>query len=113
VKRLLLIAAALPLVATAGTPLQCDVGPVTKVFGLVPWLVYSCNDATSVVLVSAPGSAAFPFFFSFSLEATSYKLRGQGTGSKTATDAALRELQTLSASDIQGLRRETLAVKKP
>ena len=112
-KRWLLTIAAMPLVATAAAPLQCDVGPVTKVFGAVPWLVYSCNDATSVVLVSASGSPAMPFYFIFSFEGSAYRLRGEGTGSKAATDAALKDLQALSASDIVALRRETLAVKKP
>jgi hypothetical protein len=111
-KRWLLILAALPLVTNAGPPLKCDVGPVTKVFGSVPWLVYSCNDASSVVLVSAPGSPAMPFFFSFTLEGTAYRLRGEGTGSKAVTDAALKELQALSATDIMTLRRETIALKK-
>jgi hypothetical protein len=112
-KHWLLSLVAVPLVANAAPPLNCDVGPVTKVFGSVPWLVYSCNDATSVVLVSAPGSPAMPFYFSFSLEGTTYRLRGEGTGSKAATDAALKDLQALSTGDIQALRRETLAVKKP
>jgi hypothetical protein len=112
-KRWLLSLVAVPLVANAAPPLNCGVGPVTRVFGSVPWLVYSCNDATSVVLVSAPGSPAMPFYFIFSLEGSAYRLRGEGTGSKAATDAALRDLQALSASDVLALRRETLVVKKP
>ena len=112
-KRWLLSLVAVPLVANAAPPLNCDVGPVTKVFGSVPWLVYSCNDATSVVLVSAPGSPAMPFYFIFSLEGSAYRLRGEGTGTKAATDAALKDLQALSASDILALRHETLAGKKP
>ena len=84
-----------------------------KVFGSAPWLVYSCNDASSVVLVAAPGSPAMPFYFAFTLEGTAYRLRGEGTGSKAVTDAALKELQNLSAADLQSLRRETIAVKKP
>jgi len=113
--RWLLTIAAMPLVATAAAPLQCDIGPVTKVFGAVPWLVYSCNDATSLVVISAADSPASPFYFTFSLEGGSYRLRGEGTGSKTATDAALKDLEARSASDIQALRRETIAstVKKP
>jgi hypothetical protein len=112
-KRLLFGLAALPLVATAAAPLQCDIGPVTKMFGSVPWLMYSCNDPTSVVLISAPGSPASPFYFIFSLEGGSYRIRGEGTGSKAATDAALQELQALSAKEIADLRRETVAAKKP
>ena len=112
-KRWLLTLAAMPLVAHAAPPLQCDVGPVMKVFGSAPWLVYSCNDASSVVLVAAQGSPAMPFYFAFTLEGTAYRLRGEGTGSKAVTDAALKELQNLSAADLQSLRRETIAVKKP
>jgi hypothetical protein len=112
-KRWLISLAAVPLVASAAPPLNCNVGPVTKMFGSIPWLVYSCDDATSVVLVSAPGSPALPFYFIFSLEGSAYRLRGEGTGSKPATDAALKDLQALSATDILALRRETLAVKKP
>jgi hypothetical protein len=111
-RRWLLGLAALPLVANAAPPLNCDVGPVTKVFGSVPWLVYSCNDASSVILVSAPGSPAMPFYFIFTLEGTTYRLRGEGTGSKAVTDATLKELQALSAAEILSLRRETIAVKK-
>jgi hypothetical protein len=112
-KRWLLSLAALPLVANAVPPLQCDVGPVMRVFGSVSWLVYSCNDASSVVLISAPGSSAAPFYFIFSLESGTYKLRGEGTGSKAVTDAALKELQALSPGDIKRLRVETIAAKKP
>jgi hypothetical protein len=53
-----------------------------------------------------------PFYFYFSLEGAAYRLRGEGTGSKAVTDAALKELQALSAADILSLRRETVAVKK-
>jgi len=111
--RLLFSLLSLPLVANANPPLKCDVGPVTKVFGAVPWLVYSCDDSTSVVLVSAPGSPATPFYFIFSLEGSAYKLRGEGTGPKAATDAALKDLQALAATDIAALRSATLAAKKP
>jgi hypothetical protein len=93
-------------------PLQCNIGPVTKTYGSTPWLVYSCSDLKSVVLVSAPGSAASPFYFIFSPEGAAYHLRGEGTGSKPATDAALNELQSLSLKDIQALLRETKAAAK-
>jgi hypothetical protein len=98
--------------AAQDAPLQCNIGPVTKIYGAAPWLVYSCNDAKSVVVISAPGSAASPFYFIFSPEGAEYHLRGEGTGSKPATDAALHELQSLSTKDIQALLRETKAAAK-
>jgi len=97
---------ALPIVASAA-PLNCDVGPATKTFGGAPWLVYSCNDPSTVIVVSAPGSPAAPFYFALSFENGSYRIRGEGTGAKSITDAALRQLQTLSTTDIQALRQET------
>jgi hypothetical protein len=99
---------ALPLAASAA-PLNCDVGPATKTFGGAPWLVYSCNDPSTVIVVSAPGSPAAPFYFALSFENGSYRIRGEGTGAKSVTDAALHQLQSLSTTDIQALRRETIA----
>lgn len=99
-------------VHAASAQLQCDIGPVTKIFGSVPWLVYGCDDGSSVVLVSAPGSPAVPFYFIFSSESGTYHLRGEGTGAKSATDAALKELQALAPEQIRALRREAES-KKP
>jgi hypothetical protein len=109
-RHLLYLILAAPVIAAAA-PLQCDIGPVTKVFGTVPWLLYSCDDGKSLVVVSAPGSAAAPFYFFFSPEGRGYHLRGEGTGSKTLTDAALKELQVLSREDIAGLVAQTIAYR--
>jgi hypothetical protein len=109
-RHLLYLALLGPIVVTAA-PLQCDFGPITKVFGSVPWLLYSCDDGKSLVLMSAPGSAAAPFYFMFYPEGRGYHLRGEGTGSKALTDAALKELQDLSDKDIAGLVGETIAMR--
>ena len=58
-------------------PLQCDIGPITKEFGSVPWLLYSCDDGKSLVVISAPGSPAAPFYFMFSPEGRGYHLSGE------------------------------------
>jgi hypothetical protein len=86
-------------------------GPITKVFGSVQWLLYSCDDGKSLVVVSAPGSAAAPFYFMFSPEGRGYHLRGEGTGPKMLTDAALKELQDLSDKDIAGFVGQTVAMR--
>jgi len=86
---------------------QCNIGPVTKVYGGLQWLVYSCSDAKSVVFVSARGSPASPFYFILTPESGRYHLRGEGNGSRAATDAALKELQALSSNDIARLILET------
>jgi hypothetical protein len=109
-RHLLYLILAAPIAVTAA-PLQCDIGPITKVFGSVPWLLYSCDDGKSLVVVSSPGSAAAPFYFMFSPEGRGYHLRGEGTGSKDLTDAALKELQALSDKDIVGLVGQTIAMR--
>ena len=44
---------------------ECNIGPVTKTYGQAQWLVYSCNDDKTLVIVSAPGNPATPFYFTF------------------------------------------------
>jgi len=92
--------------------LSCFVGPVTKVFGSLPWLVYSCSDGRSLVLVSAPGSPAAPFHFLLLPAVPHYHVDSGGTGSKALTDAALKELSALPQKQIEALIVETRAVKK-
>lgn len=91
-------------------PLQCSIGPVTKVYGSTPWLVYSCNDASSVVVVSAPGSAASPFYFFFHPDGAGYHLTGEGPGSK----ARLMPRSTNSKISLAGtLKRCCVKRKQP
>ncbi|HSC47383.1 MAG TPA: lipocalin family protein [Gammaproteobacteria bacterium] len=98
--------------ADAGwNPLNCDVGPVNKTYGSAPWLVYSCHDDRSLTFVSAPGSPAMPFYFVLYVKEGQYRLTGEGTGDKKVTDAALAELQKLSATDVAALIVETKKVK--
>ena len=113
---LVLCLAACPLIASAEpslsykVPLTCNRGPITKSFGKSDWLTYSCNDGKTVVLVSAPGSPAMPFYFTVFPQGDVYHVTGEGTGPKSATDPAYVELSKLSASDIQAIIKGTLAV---
>src|ERR1700728_1561309 len=97
--------------SVADEPIRCDVGPITKTFGSVPWLVYGCTDGKSLAVVSSPGSPAAPFIFFFSPENGSYHLHGEGTGSKQVTDAALEDLKHLSDDNIRALVKEAQAAK--
>jgi hypothetical protein len=114
---LLAIATTLSSAFSAEQPSQkCDVGPLNKTYGKTPWFVYSCNnDKTEgkamIVLVSAPGSPAMPFVFFFYIKDGGYRLYGEGTGNKEATDAALSELQQLSESEITKLIVQTQQIQ--
>ena len=89
--------------AASAAPLDCGLGPVSKTFGGVSWLVYACSDRRSVVLMSAPGSPAMPFYFMFSADGSRHRLIGEGTGNKVVTDRAYRELQALPEAEIRKL----------
>ncbi len=90
-------------------PLKCDTGPVSKTYGKTQWLVYSRNDDRTVVIVSAPGNPATPFYFVFYPRENGYWLSGEGTGRKDATGAAFDELNALSEPDIAALIEQTKA----
>jgi hypothetical protein len=87
--------------------LSCNIGPVNKTYGGAKWLVYSCSDGKTLVVVAATGSAAAPFHFIFAPDATGYDLRGEGSGNRKATDAAYKDLSAFSTSTIRSLIAET------
>ncbi len=92
---------------TAQTPLTCSVGPVEQTYGNTKWLVFSCDDGQSVVIVSAPGSPANPFVFRFMALPDGYVLQSKGTGDRQYTAAAYGELKQLSVEDVAALVRMT------
>ena len=68
--------------------------------------VYGCDDRKSVVIVTAPGNPAMPFYFFFVPNADGYQLHGEGNGNKAVTDAAYKDLTALTAPDIAALVAE-------
>lgn len=90
--------------------LDCRLGPVNRTFGKTPWYVYGCNDQHSIVIVTAPGNPAMPFFFFFVWTQNGYSLRGEGTGNKTVTDRAFSELSALKEDDVLRLYNEAASV---
>lgn len=87
--------------------MACDVGPISKTYGETKWLVYSCKDARSVVMVTAPGNPATPFYFMLLPQSGGIRLYGEGTGDKSATKAAFNELESLTELDVAQLVVET------
>jgi hypothetical protein len=88
---------------TTQAPLDCSAGPLTKSFGAVPWLVYACSDNMSVVVVSASGSPAAPFYFMLFQKEGRYVVVGEGTGPKVVTDRAHAELVRLTDPEVKAL----------
>lgn len=104
--------AAEPKKAEQPPEVNCDAGPLHKNYGGTAWLVYACNDLRSVVLVSDKGNPAAPFCFILYVNADGdLQLYGEGTGKKSATQAAYDELQTLTPTDVAGLIDQAQAVQ--
>jgi hypothetical protein len=80
-------------------------------YGGTKWLVYGCDDKKGLVVVTAPGNPAMPFYFFFFPNEDGYQLHGEGTGDKKITDAAYKDLAALSDSDIDALVTEANAAK--
>lgn len=89
---------------------MCDTGPVTRAYGGTRWLVYSCSDRKTVIVLTEPGNPAAPFIFYLTPDNGAYRLSGEGTGDKGASDAAGRELEALGPNQITKLVAETRAV---
>ena len=91
---------------------NCDTGPLHKTYGGSQWLVYSCPDNRTVVLISAPGNPAWPFIFAFYVDKKRYRLSGEGAGSQEASAAAFNELKAFSEKDIVTLIEQTKTVQR-
>jgi hypothetical protein len=88
-------------------PMKCETGPVKRTFGGTEWIVYSCEDKASMVVVSAEGNPATPFFFFLRFQDGSYRIRGEGNGDRRATDAAFQELAKMTPADFAALLEAT------
>jgi len=90
--------------------LNCTSGPLTRTFGKTSWYVYGCDDGHSVVVITAPGNPAMPFYFFFVWGPKGFELHGEGTGDKTLTDAAFEDLKALTDSDVARLYKDCASV---
>jgi hypothetical protein len=93
--------------ASGKDAMDCSIGSVEKTFGGSQWLVHGCSDGRSVVLVSAPGNPAMPFYFFLFPEGDGYRLYGEGNGDRSATKPAYEALSAaLSAEFVDALHAE-------
>ncbi len=92
--------------------MKCESGPILKTFGKTAWQVYGCADGKSIVVMSAEGNPALPFYFMFYPKNGAYQLVGEGSGKKEYTAAAYQELEKLTDADILKLHQQTKTIKK-
>jgi hypothetical protein len=92
-------------------PLDCKVGPLHKTYGQTQWLVYACDDARSVVVVSDKDNPALPFYFIIYVKPNrDMQLYGEGNGKKAATQAAFDDLGKLTETDVAALVEQAQAI---
>lgn len=89
--------------ASPPQPMRCETGPVTRAFGGTEWIVYSCDDEASLVVISAQGNPASPFIFYLRPGAESYSISSEGNGDRRASGAAGVALTELSSAEITTL----------
>jgi hypothetical protein len=108
------IAVCFPLQGVAQTaPMDCTAGPITKSFGGSKWLVSSCSDDRTMILMAMNDSPAFPCFITIAPSPEGYKIDGRGKGDQQATEAAMTELAALSVADVHAMIAETKQLGKP
>lgn len=76
---------------------KCAIGPQERTYGQTKWLLYGCEGIKAATLVPAKGNPAAPFFFLVFHDEGKYKIYGEGIGDKKTSDAAMRDLENLSA----------------
>lgn len=97
--------------ATAKPPtgtIVCAQSDVIKTFGGTRWRVFVCDNG-SVSLNAMPGNPAFPTTLKLSPVNETYVLSGTTRGDPATVEAAVKDIQALTAADIKGIILETRA----
>lgn len=97
----------------AHSQMKCEAGPVKRTFGGGVWQVTGCNDQSSLVVTADKDNPAAPFYFFMMKVDGQYRIAGQGTGDRQASDAAAAALEKLSSSEIAALIAAARAAKAP
>lgn len=95
--------------ASSSPPMKCETGLANRTFGGTSWTVYSCDDQASMVVVSAQGNPASPFYFFLQPNGGTYTVTGEGNGDKKASDAAGDALSKMTPADFAELLAATKA----
>ncbi|TBR36227.1 MULTISPECIES: hypothetical protein [Dyella] len=107
---LALVSAALPVYAQqAEQPMTCKTGPVAQEFGGTHWVVYSCSDNQTVIIVAPPENPAAPQFFTVRPDGKGVLASGEGSGKQEYSSKAFADVVKLKATDLANLVERTRA----
>lgn len=86
--------------------IACKTGPVARTYGGQSWLVYSCADRRSIMVVSNHGDSPTAYIM-LSPARGHVEVIGEGWGTGTEGNAAFAELKGMSARQLGILVAET------
>jgi hypothetical protein len=89
--------------------LNCMSGPVEQTYSRSKWMIYSCDDGVSLVVVASSGPA-MPFVFFVTVKDGDVVIHGEGTGDKAETDITYEALKSLKPTQVADLIAKTKAV---
>lgn len=102
------VLAALPVHAQqAEQPLTCKTGPVSQDFGGTHWVIYSCSDRQTVIIVAPPENPASPQFFTVRPDGQGVLASGEGSGKQEYSSKAFAEVVKLKAADLANIVERT------
>ncbi len=80
-------------------PLDCSYGGLIREFGGSEWVVFGCSDRQTIVIYSAKGNPAMPFYFIRYPKDGGFSLYGEGNGDKAFTKPAYDALKAMTAPE--------------
>jgi len=89
------------------TNIACKTGPVTRTFGGQSWLVYSCADRHSILVVSNHGDPPTSEYIMLSPVRDHVEVVGEGWATGTGGNTAFAEMKDMSARQLGVLVAET------
>lgn len=109
---------------------RCSIGPVKKSYGGHNWIVYSCDDSKTLIVLASPSNPAVPYYFylkpvnknangqntdgaSPNIGSEKYEFEGhggtgKGKGDQLTVIRAGAELKKLTTKQIQEIIKETI-----
>ncbi|MBN8808785.1 MAG: hypothetical protein J0I47_11230 [Sphingomonas sp.] len=97
------------LAQTATPHLNCEFGPIERRYGDGDWLVFACDDRSSVIVVSKRADIIGTFVYVLHLRGGHYVVDGEGNGRKASGDAAYDALVALGDDGVRRLLSAVLA----
>ena len=87
--------------------LICETGPLYRFFGGHSWIVYSCNDQASMIVMAPPETPAGNSYLVLKADVAGYEIFAEADGEREITDAAREELAEMSMGQLARLLADT------